>query len=144
VIDLGVRLPEPITAGNTQFSELPAVAQHCDDQDVDRSSTPRVLVDWTLVLALVTAAFTGWAGTAHRTVPPELVGAWHAAAAGHWNYRLTADGHYRAWSHGAVNTGTFTADGTTITFSNGGAPVTGSWSVGDGRLVLDGDAYVRA
>jgi hypothetical protein len=111
---------------------------------VDRTptpGTPRVLIDRTLVVTFVTAALTGWAGAADRAVPPELVGAWHSTAAGHWNYRFTVDGHYRAWSHGALNTGTFTADGHTITFSNGGAPVTEEWSLDGGRLVLDGAVY---
>jgi hypothetical protein len=110
--------------------------------------TSRVLVDRTLVLTLVTAALTGWAGAAQRPVPPELVGVWHggAHAGRHWDYAFSADGGYRAWpvaNPAAVSTGTVVVDGTTITFSNGGAPVSEEWSTSDGRLVLDGDAYTR-
>ena len=107
--------------------------------------SPRVLVDWTLVVALVTAACTGWAGAAHRPVPPELVGVWQSAAA-RWTYAIDADGSYRAWPSGnpdAVNTGTVEVDDTTITFSNGGAPVTDVWTATERRLVLDGVAYRR-
>lgn len=111
---------------------------------MERTSKPglsRVVVDWTLVGALVTAAFTGWSGAAHRPVPPALVGTWHG---GHWNYEFSPDGDYRAWPAGnprAVNTGTFAVDDTTLTFSNGGAPVTEAWSASDGRLILDGVVY---
>ena len=110
--------------------------------------TSRVLVDRTLVLALVTAALTGWAGAAQRPVPPELVGVWHGGAHAdrHWTYELSADGGYRAWpaaNPAAVSAGTVVVDGTTITFSNGGAPVSETWSAPGGRLVLDGDTYTR-
>jgi hypothetical protein len=123
-----------------------------DDRDVERTSKPglrRVVVDWTLVGALLTAAFTGWAGTAHRPVPPALVGVWSGGSHsnGHWYYEFSADGSYRAWPElgpGVVNTGRLVVDDTTITFSNGGAPVTVTWSSSEGRLVLDGDGYVRS
>jgi hypothetical protein len=118
---------------------------------VERTSplgTSRVFVDRTLVLALVTAALTGWAGAAQRPVPPELVGVWQGGAHAdrHWTYAVSADGGYRAWpatDPAAVNTGTVVVDGSTITFSNGGAPVSEEWSTSGGRLVLDGEAYTR-
>jgi hypothetical protein len=34
--------------------------------------------------------------------------------------------------------------GGTITFSNGGAPVTATWSLSNGLLLLDGQTYVHA
>jgi hypothetical protein len=108
----------------------------------------RVLVDWTLVLTLVAAALTGWAGAAQRPVPPELVGVWHGGAHAdrHWDYAFSADSSYRAWhvaNPAAASTGTVVVDGTTVTFSNGGAPVSETWSASGGRLVLDGDTYTR-
>jgi hypothetical protein len=109
---------------------------------------PRVLVNWTLAVALLAAAFTGWASTPQAPVPAALVGVWHGGAHsnGHWYYAFSVDGRYRAWPEGdpgTVNTGRVAVDGTTVTFSNGGVPVTATWSSAQGRLVLDGDGYVR-
>jgi hypothetical protein len=110
---------------------------------------PRVLVDWTLVVALAAAAFTACASSDRGPVPPTLVGVWHGGSHsnGDWYYEFSADGRYRAWparSPGTVNTGTVVVTATTMTFSNGGVPVTSTWSVSDGLLVLDGTVYERA
>ena len=121
-----------------------------DDGQVDRTSPPgtrRALIDWTLVAALAAASLTGWAGAA-APVPAALVGVWHGGSHsnGSWYYEFSADGGYRAWpegSPGAVNTGRVAVDDDTITFSNGGAPVTDVWAVSGRRLVLDGVAYSR-
>jgi hypothetical protein len=110
---------------------------------------PRVLVGWTLVVALAVAAFTGCVSTDDARVPAALVGRWNGGSHsnGDWNYEFSADGGYRAWpaaSPSTVNTGTVVVDDTTITFSNGGAPVTSTWSLSNGLLVLGGSDYVRA
>jgi hypothetical protein len=45
----------------------------------------------------------------------------------------------RPWPIGSV-----VVDDASITFSNGGAPVTATWSLFNGLLLIDGAGYVRA
>ena len=102
-----------------------------------------------VAVATVAALVTGCAGTHRTTVPPALVGRWKGGSHGNgpWYYEFSDGGDYRVWPErdpGAVNTGTVEVDDTTMTFSNGGAPVTSSWSLADDRLLLDGAGYVRA
>jgi hypothetical protein len=109
---------------------------------------PRSVFGWTLVVALV-AVLVGFASTVRAGVPAGLVGRWKGGSHsnGPWYYAFSSDGEYRAWpvrSPGTVNTGTVFVAGHAITFSNGGAPVTMTWSLSGGTLVLDGDTYVRA
>jgi hypothetical protein len=78
-----------------------------------------------------------------------LIGRWRGGSHrnGPWFYELAADGEYRTWPErgpAPVNTGTVFVAGSSITFSNGGAPVTATWSMDDGVLVLDGQRYLRA
>ena len=103
----------------------------------------------TVVVATVVALVTGCAGPHPTTVPPALVGRWKGGSHGNgpWYAEFSAAGDYRVWparSPGAVNTGTVEVDDTTMTFSNGGAPVTSSWSLAGDQLLLDGAGYVRA
>ena len=116
------------------------------------------LVGCAVVAALVGAALHGSAAT-YRAVPAALVGTWKGGAHsnGPWCYAFSADGTYRAWparvasssqdprsSPDAASTGTVFIAGPAITFSNGGAPITATWSLSGGRLVLDGQEYLRA
>jgi hypothetical protein len=101
-----------------------------------------------LVVALVAVA--GSCATTGRTpVPTPLVGRWVGGAHGNgpWIYEFAPDGGYRAWpaaDPAALNTGTVTVDDDTVTFSNGGAPVTVPWRLAGRTLVLDGQRYARA
>lgn len=109
---------------------------------------PRVVVCAVLVLTLVGATSAGCASIRRAAVPAALVGLWRGGAHGNgpWFYEFSADGGYRTWperDRGTVNAGTVAVDGADITFSNGGAPVTASWSVSDGVLLLDDQRYVR-
>ena len=110
----------------------------------------RFVVGVVLVLALVSATFAGRVST-HRPspVPPALVGVWKGGSHsnGAWYYEFSVDGGYRARpaeGPGPETTGTVEVEGTSITFSNGGAPVTSTWSVSNGLLLLDGQTYARA
>ena len=110
---------------------------------------PRIVVCAVLVLTLVGATFAGCTGIRRAALPAALVGLWRGGAHGNgpWFYEFSADGGYRTWPErdpGTINGGTVAVDGTAITFSNGGAPVTTSWSVSNGVLLLDGQRYVRA
>jgi hypothetical protein len=118
--------------------------------------TPRALVGWALVVALI-AVFVGCASTARGAVPAALVGRWKGGSHsnGQWFYEFSADAGYRTWperSPAAVNAGTvviaggdsLSPGGGSITFSNGGAPVTSTWSLSNGVLLLDGQTYVHA
>jgi len=115
---------------------------------------PRVLVGWALVAALV-AVFVGCASASRGAVPAALVGRWKGGSHsnGQWFYEFSADGRYRTWPErnpDTVNTGTVVVaggdspGGGAITFSNGGAPVTSTWSLSNGSLLLDGQTYVHA
>lgn len=121
--------------------------------DRPRTAVRRALVGGalmvTVVVATVAALVTGCAGPHPTTVPAALVGRWKGGSHGNgpWYYEFSDGGDYRVWPErdpGAVNTGTVEVDDTTITFSNGGAPVTSNWSLADDRLLLDGAGYVRA
>jgi hypothetical protein len=108
----------------------------------------RLLVGVGLVLAIVGATFAGCASTDRGAVPAALVGRWKGGAHGNgpWFYEFSADGAYRTWPErdpGTINTGTVMVAGSAITFSNGGAPITATWSVSDGLLLLDGQSYAR-
>ena len=110
---------------------------------------PRLVVCVVLVLALVGATFAGCAGTMRAAVPAALVGLWKGGSHGNgpWFYEFSPDGNYRTWPERdprTINAGTVVVDDTTITFSNGGAPVTSTWQLAGGRLVLDGQSYLRA
>ena len=105
------------------------------------------LVGCAVVVALVGVGFHGSVAT-YRAVPAALVGVWKGGSHsnGPWCYAFSADGGYRTWpvrSPDAANTGTIFIAGPAITFSNGGAPITATWSLADGRLVLDGEEYLR-
>jgi hypothetical protein len=109
----------------------------------------RLAVGAVLVLALVSATFAGRASTHRPPVPPALVGVWKGGSHsnGPWYYEFSADGGYRARpaeGPGAETAGTVEVEGASITFSNGGAPVTSTWSVSNGLLLLDGQTYARA
>ena len=120
----------------------------------------------TVLSLVVLVAVAGCAGTS-RT-PAALVGRWKGGSHtnGPWCYEFAADGTYRAWparvsrhstcacapssvpqdpcsDPGPINEGTVVVVGAQITFSNGGAPVTMTWSTADRELVLDGQRYVR-
>ena len=106
----------------------------------------RFAVGIVLVVALLTATFAGRAQ--HPPVPAGLVGVWKGGSHsnGPWYYEFSADGGYRTWpvaAPGVPTTGTVVVDGSSITFSNGGAPVTATWSVSNGVLLLDGQRYAR-
>jgi hypothetical protein len=110
---------------------------------------PRLLVGVVLVLAIVGATFAGCASTDRGAVPAALVGRWKGGSHGNgpWFYEFSPDGAYRTWPErdpGTINTGTVMVAGSAITFSNGGAPITVTWSLSDGLLVLDGQTYVHA
>jgi hypothetical protein len=110
---------------------------------------PRLLLSGVLVVAIGTAAFTGCASTDRSTVPPALIGRWLGGSHGNgqWYYEFAHDGGYRAWPAGSpdtVNVGSVVVDDDSITFSNGGAPITATWSLSNGLLLIDGDGYVRA
>lgn len=114
-----------------------------------RGRLVRLVVGVVLVGALVGSAFAACASTGSGAVPAALVGRWKGGAHinGPWVYEFSADGTYRTWpesSPGTMNTGTVLVAGRDITFSNGGAPVTATWSLSDGLLVLDGQTYVHA
>lgn len=117
---------------------------------------PRLVVSAVLVLALAAATFAGCTGTRRASVPAALVGVWKGGSHsnGPWYYEFAADGGYRAWPEsgpGVATVGTVAVDGGdslppgggAITFSNGGAPVTSTWSLSNGVLLLDGQRYVR-
>ncbi|MDT7579921.1 MAG: hypothetical protein QOK35_1185 [Pseudonocardiales bacterium] len=117
----------------------------------------RLVVGVVLVCALVGAAFAACASTDRGAVPAALVGRWKGGAHinGPWVYEFSADGGYRTWPEGSpstMNTGTVVVAGGDspspgsgdITFSNGGAPITATWSLSNGLLVLDGQTYVHA
>ena len=109
---------------------------------------PRLLVGVVLVVALVGAAFAGFASSDRGALPGVLVGRWKGGSHlnGPWVYDFSADGGYRTWperSPGTMNTGTAVVAGSDITFSHGGAPITSTWSVSDGVLLLDGQSYAR-
>lgn len=121
--------------------------------------TLRILVARLVVAALISSvlvasALSGCMSAGRGVVPPDLVGAWRGEAApdrspgnGSWCYEFASDGRYRAWPESApsaVNAGTVVVDHTTIWFSNGGAPVSSTWSLSDGVLLLDGKRFVRA
>lgn len=110
--------------------------------------TPRWVVSGVLVVALVATAFTGCTSADRGSTPPALVGRWKGGAHsnGEWFYEFSADGGYRSWpvrSPKAVNTGTVVVSGDTVTFSNGGAPVTATWRLVGDVLLLDGQSYAR-
>ena len=110
---------------------------------------PRLVVCAVLVLALVGTTFAGCTGIRRAAVPGALVGLWKGGSHGNgpWFYEFSADGGYRTWPERdprTINDGSFVVDDTTITFSNGGAPVTSTWSLAAGTLVLDGQRYRRA
>ena len=103
----------------------------------------------TVVVAAVFALVAACGSIHGKAVPPALVGRWKGGEHGNgpWYYEFSDHGDYRTWPERtpeAINTGTVEVDETTITFSNGGAPVTSSWLIADDRLLLDGAAYVRA
>ena len=100
------------------------------------------------VVAVITVALAACGGPGRGPVPGALVGLWRGGAHsnGAWCYEFSADGAYRAWPEGApdaVNEGTVVVDDATITFSNGGVPVTSTWSLANGVLLLDGQRYGR-
>jgi hypothetical protein len=108
----------------------------------------RIVVGWTIVVGLV-AVFVGFASMGHTGVPVGLLGRWKGGAHsnGPWYYAFSADGEYRTWpvrGPGTVNAGTVFVAGRVLTFSNGGAPITATWSLSGGTLLLDGETYVRA
>jgi len=110
---------------------------------------PRFLVSAVLVVALVGATFAGCASTGRTAVPAALVGRWKGGSHsnGPWFYEFSADGGYRTWPEGSpdtTNEGTVFVAGTAITFSNGGAPITATWSLANGLLLLDQQSYMRA
>ena len=109
----------------------------------------RFVTAGTFVAILVAATVTACASSVRAAVPDALVGLWKGGAHsnGPWYYEFSADGGYRARpaeGPGAETTGTVEVEGTSITFSNGGAPVTSTWSVSNGLLLLDGQTYARA
>ena len=108
--------------------------------------SPRFALTVVSLIVLVAVAIAGCAGTG-RT-PAALVGRWKGGSHsnGPWYYEFSVDGGYRTWpqrSSGTLNEGTVVVVDDRITFSNGGAPVTMTWSTTDGELVLDGQRYVR-
>jgi hypothetical protein len=109
---------------------------------------PRLVVCAVVALALVGATFAGCTSTRRAAVPAALVGVWKGGSHGNgpWFYEFSADGGYRTWPErdpATVNRGTVDVDGADITFSNGGAPVTSTWSLSNGVLLLDGQTYAR-
>ena len=110
----------------------------------------RLVVSGVLVVALVaTAAASCTRSDARSLVPPVLAGGWQGGVHGNgpWYYEFTLDGRYRTWPvrrPESVNAGTVRVDAATITFSNGGVPVTETWSLSHDVLVLDGSRYLRA
>ena len=109
---------------------------------------PRSVVSVVLVVVLVVGALAGCASAGRTAVPAALVGRWKGGthSNGPWFYDLSADGEYRTWPERdpeTINTGTVLVAGNAITFSNGGAPVTATWSTANGQLLLDGQRYER-
>ena len=102
-----------------------------------------------MIVVLVGVTFAGCAGAGRTALPAALVGRWKGGthSNGPWFYDFSADGGYRTWperSPDAINIGTAFVAGDAITFSNGGAPVTVTWSTANGQLLLDGQRYERA
>ena len=106
--------------------------------------------DATTVRQTVSPGSSGSGTRPSSRVPAALIGRWNGGSnhTGHWYYEFYPDASYQAWpaddSSTVVLAGTFAVSGTTITFSNGGQPISSEWSVSDGLLYLDGFSYVRA
>ena len=75
-------------------------------------------------------------------VPQKLVGRWNggsnAAPEGHWYYTFYSNGQYQMYNaQKGTYSGTFIVNGSQITFSNGGSPLTVTWSITYDELLGD-------